>query len=81
VIANVTAKPYGPDDDMRELLVRQVVSCVRWQETIESIEGMGVSALVEMGHGSVLSTIYQSDRKNRKLAFVRAEAPSLPEYA
>jgi [acyl-carrier-protein] S-malonyltransferase len=69
VVANVTVKPYGHDDNPRDLLARQIQACVRWQETIDAMESAGVDTLVEMGHGVVLKTIYQTDNRNRKLPF------------
>ena len=52
VYANFTARPYG--DDPRSLLVAQVKSPVRWQETVEALAGEGVDTFFECGPGKTL---------------------------
>lgn len=52
VYANITARPYG--DDPRSLLVAQVKSPVRWQETVEALAGEGVDTFFECGPGKTL---------------------------
>lgn len=52
VYANATARPYG--DDVRAMLVRQVQSPVRWQETIEALAAEGVDTFFECGPGKTL---------------------------
>jgi [acyl-carrier-protein] S-malonyltransferase len=54
VVANVTAQPTQDPVEIRELLVRQVTAAVRWEESIRSISGMGVTRAYELGSGSVL---------------------------
>lgn len=52
VYANATARPY--EGDMKALLVRQVKSPVRWQETIESLAQQGADTFFECGPGKTL---------------------------
>ena len=52
VYANATAQPYS--GDMKGLLVRQVKSPVRWQETIEALAAQGVDTFFECGPGKTL---------------------------
>jgi len=52
VYSNVTAQPY--EGDPRPLLVRQVQSPVRWQETVEALIGKGVDTFFECGPGKTL---------------------------
>ncbi len=40
---------------MRNALVRQVVSPVRWVESVQKMVSMGVQHFVEIGPGSVLT--------------------------
>src|SRR5688572_5681190 len=54
VFANVTAEPHGSPDSIRELLVRQLTSPVRWEETVKNMYGFGVREFVEFGAGKVL---------------------------
>jgi [acyl-carrier-protein] S-malonyltransferase len=55
VISNVEALPYPDAAAVPELLVRQVVSPVRWDECVQELARLGCSAAVEVGPGKVLS--------------------------
>ena len=55
VIANVTAEPVQDPAAIRELLVRQVTSRVRWRETMATMARLGVGAVIEFGAGKVLT--------------------------
>lgn len=55
LIANVTAAPVCDPEAMRRLLVEQVTGTVRWRESVLAIKELGVSTLVELGAGKVLS--------------------------
>ena len=51
--ANVTAAPVDSPDTIRELLVEQVTSMVRWRESVAAMAAAGVTHFVEFG-GKVL---------------------------
>lgn len=55
VITNVEAKANVDPKRVKDLLVRQVVSPVRWQECGEELARLGCTAAVEVGAGKVLS--------------------------
>ena len=56
VISNVTARPYKPNEnEVREKLVSQIVSSVKWVESIRYIMGKGVKDFKEIGVGAVLT--------------------------
>lgn len=55
IVSNVDATPRTAAADVREALVRQVVSSVRWVESVERMIGMGVNRFIEIGPGSVLA--------------------------
>lgn len=55
LIANVTASPVSDVSQIRDLLVRQVTGTVRWRESVMAMKGLGVTKLVEVGAGKVLS--------------------------
>ncbi|MFO1049201.1 MAG: ACP S-malonyltransferase [Geminicoccaceae bacterium] len=55
VIANVTAEPVQDAEAIRELLVRQVTSRVRWRESMATMARLGVSSVIELGAGKVLT--------------------------
>jgi [acyl-carrier-protein] S-malonyltransferase len=54
VFANVTAEPHSSPESIRELLVRQLTSPVRWEETIKNMYDFGVREFFEFGAGKVL---------------------------
>lgn len=55
LVQNVTAAKAQDLDEMRQLLVEQLYSPVRWTETVQLIQTLGVDTLVECGPGKVLS--------------------------
>jgi [acyl-carrier-protein] S-malonyltransferase len=54
VVPNVTAEPTTDPRTLKDLLVEQVVSPVRWTETIQAIRKTGVDKAYEVGPGSTL---------------------------
>jgi [acyl-carrier-protein] S-malonyltransferase len=55
VVSNVDASPIGTPTAVRNALVRQVASPVRWVESVQRMVAMGVRSFVEIGPGSVLT--------------------------
>lgn len=55
LIANVTAAPVTEPNQIRELLVKQVTSRVRWRESMLAMKEAGVTRVVELGAGKVLA--------------------------
>ena len=55
VIANVTGMPHGSPDEIRQAMVRQVNSPVRWLSCIEWFQQNGATAYIECGPGKVLT--------------------------
>jgi len=54
VIHNVNVQTAENEDEVRELLARQISEPVRWVETINSMHNEGVDQLIECGPGKVL---------------------------
>jgi [acyl-carrier-protein] S-malonyltransferase len=55
VVANVTAQPTTDPAVIRQQLVDQVTGTVRWRECVTTMVGLGVTHVVEIGAGKVLS--------------------------
>lgn len=55
VVANVLAQPVSDPAEIRRCLVEQVTGTVRWRESVGFMAGQGVTRLVEVGAGKVLS--------------------------
>lgn len=55
VVSNVDASPIGTATAVRNALLRQVASPVRWVESVQKMISMGVKRFVEIGPGNVLT--------------------------
>lgn len=65
VWSNVDAKPHTDPAEIRDLLVRQVLNPVRWEETMRNLLNFGVERFYEIGPGRVLAGLLK--RVNRKI--------------
>jgi [acyl-carrier-protein] S-malonyltransferase len=74
LVANVTASAVWSPDEIRGLLVDQVTGLVRWRESVLWMAAQGVTALVEVGAGKVLSGL--SRRIDRGLGAVSLQGPA-----
>jgi [acyl-carrier-protein] S-malonyltransferase len=54
VYQNVNAKPFTNPDDIRENLVAQLTSPVRWTQTVKNMTADGATSYTEVGPGTVL---------------------------
>ncbi len=61
VYGNTEARPYG--ENGKDLLIRQVKSPVRWQETIEALAAQGVDTFLECGPGKTLCGLVKKTLK------------------
>ena len=64
VVANVTAAPTSDPAEIRDLLVKQVTGTVRWRESVLKMGELGVTELVEVGAGKVLSGLVRRINKD-----------------
>lgn len=62
--SNVDAKPHTDPSEIGSLLVRQVLSPVRWEETMRGLLAAGVETFHEIGPGRVLAGLLK--RVHRK---------------
>jgi len=54
VISNVEAEVNSDPERVKDLLIRQTVSPVRWEETVRKLEQLGCERIYEVGPGKVL---------------------------
>jgi [acyl-carrier-protein] S-malonyltransferase len=66
VVSNVTAQPVSDVVDARRLLIEQLTSPVRWTACVRTMIAGGVSELVELGPGNVLSGLMKRIDKSVK---------------
>lgn len=76
VISNVTARPHGTPDTIGALLVEQVTSPVRWEESMRYLLSQGFNRFIELGPGSALSGFMKRIDKTAETLNV-ADVPSL----
>lgn len=75
VIQNVEAQAYDNADAIREALVRQLYSPVRWVESVEQMQGQNASGIyIELGPGKVLSGLVKRIVKRTPVACVDSPA-------
>ncbi|KWX72320.1 ACP S-malonyltransferase [Paenibacillus jilunlii] len=61
VLSNVDAKPYSDTEGIRTRLSMQMVSAVRWKETIDYLLRQGVNTFIELGPKSALTNLIKRD--------------------
>ena len=72
-VSAVDALPHTDPDDIRELLVRQLASPVRWQDTVRALAANGHAQIIECGPGKVLTGLNRRIEKRPDLAFFALE--------
>jgi [acyl-carrier-protein] S-malonyltransferase len=55
IINNVTATPENNSENIKELLVKQISSTVKWRDSIINMSTSGVKNFIEIGPGKALS--------------------------
>jgi [acyl-carrier-protein] S-malonyltransferase len=66
VVANITARPLNTVDDIRQEMVAQLTSSVRWVESVEYMIAQGVTNFVEIGPTDVLTSLIRRINKSVK---------------
>jgi [acyl-carrier-protein] S-malonyltransferase len=74
VVTNVEATPNRAPERIVPLLIEQVTAPVRWLESVEAIRAAGVSRVIELGHGKVLSGLVKRISKELETFNVEDEA-------
>ncbi|MBP0724877.1 ACP S-malonyltransferase [Bacillus sp. RG28] len=67
VITNVTSEPVTNASEIKELLVRQLFSPVKWTQSIEKLVEQGVDTFVEIGPGKVLTGLVKAINPSARL--------------
>ena len=67
VVSNVTAVEYQNTQEIKDLLIKQIESPVRWRESIDYMINNGTSVFVEIGPGKVLSGLIKRINKDVKV--------------
>ena len=65
-VANVSAEVISEADTIRQGLIDQVVSCVRWADSVETMVKSGADLFIEVGSGKVLTGLLKRIDKSLK---------------
>ena len=70
LISNVTGKEISKSSELKELLVKQIESRVRWRESVLLMIDKGVNHFIEIGPGKVLSGLIKRIDRSVKVSAI-----------
>ena len=73
LISNVTATEIKDKSMLKDLLVKQIESRVRWRESVLYMIKNGVNQFIEIGPGKVLSGLIKRINRNVKISAINKE--------
>jgi len=73
LISNVTGKEVTSSSLLKDLLIKQIESRVRWRESVMLIINKGVNKFIEIGPGKVLSGLIKRIDKSVKVSAINNE--------
>ena len=73
LISNVTGKEILDFSEIKDLLIKQIESRVRWRESIKYMIEKGTKKFIEIGPGKVLSGLIKRIDKNVKVSAINNE--------
>jgi [acyl-carrier-protein] S-malonyltransferase len=76
VLPNIEPEPITDAEQIKDRLVRQMTGSVRWRETILKLADCGVSRLVEVGPGNVLTGLAKRTCDRLELVNVNGPIPA-----
>jgi [acyl-carrier-protein] S-malonyltransferase len=80
VMSNATGAPHGGPDEIRQTMVRQVTSSVRWVEIVQYLAAQGVGRYVECGPGRILTGLVKRIDREAELHTI-SDLPGLQAVA
>ena len=73
LISNVTGNEISNTKELKDLLVKQIESRVRWRESVLFMINKGVNQFIEIGPGKVLSGLIKRIDRNVKVSAINTE--------
>ena len=73
LISNVTSKEVTSSSLLKDLLIKQIESRVRWRESVMLMINKGINKFIEIGPGKVLSGLIKRIDKNVKVSAINNE--------
>tara|TARA_A100001234_G_C12589512_1_gene369867 strand:+ start:126 stop:1052 length:927 start_codon:yes stop_codon:yes gene_type:complete len=74
LISNVTAQEISNKDELKNLLIKQIESRVRWRESVIYMIENGINHFIEIGPGKVLSGLIKRINKEVKVNTINNES-------
>ena len=73
LISNVTGKEISNSNELKDLLIKQIESRVRWRESVLLMIDKGINQFIEIGPGKVLSGLIKRIDRNVKVSAINTE--------
>ena len=73
LISNVTGKEMIDSNELKDLLVQQIESRVRWRESVLLMVNKGINQFIEIGPGKVLSGLIKRIDQKVKVSAINTE--------
>jgi [acyl-carrier-protein] S-malonyltransferase len=73
LISNVTGKEITNSNELKDLLVKQIESRVRWRESVLLMINRGINQFIEIGPGKVLSGLIKRIDRSAKVNAINSE--------
>ena len=73
LISNVTGREIKNFFEIKDLLIKQIESRVRWRESVKYMINNGVNNFIEIGPGKVLSGLIKRIDRNVKVSAINNE--------
>jgi [acyl-carrier-protein] S-malonyltransferase len=75
-VSAVDAREHADPEDIRDLLVRQLSSPVRWTDTLRAVSGGDIRQVIECGPGRVLTALNRRIERRPELSYIALEDPA-----
>ena len=79
VIKNIDGTFYNSQDDIKEILANHIISPVRFDKTIKTMQEEGINEFVEIGPGRTLTGFIKKENSEANLVNIK-DVDSLEEY-
>ena len=73
LISNVTGKEISNSNELKNLLVKQIESRVRWRESVLLMINKGINQFIEIGPGKILSGLIKRIDRRIKVSAINTE--------
>jgi [acyl-carrier-protein] S-malonyltransferase len=73
LISNVTGKEVSKSSEIKDLLIKQIESKVRWRESVKYMIDNGINQFIEIGPGKILSGLIKRIDRNVKVNAINNE--------